>query len=306
MNTLITPSEATEATVRQPDPVSHAPVSDAPAKAAESQTLPASKIDLTLAYELKGPTDFLFQIHAYDGMDQRVISESLELDPPAEPRIFEDPMVHNRLLRMRLPEGPFKLRYRADVRRTPAKPDLTAPEVPVSELPDDLLHALVPTRYCESDQLARAAYKMFGDMEPGYARVQAISDWVHDNVDYEVGSSDSTTTACDVFMSRAGVCRDFAHLAVTFCRALCIPARLVVGYAKFEEPPNDFHAVFEAYLGHRWVMFDPTKMSPVDQLIRIAMGSDAKDVAFATFFGKARMLSMDPAIVPAPVTFSAS
>ena len=124
--------------------------------------------------------------------------------------------------------------------------------------------------------------------------MQAIADWIHENVDYQLGSTQATTTACEVFMQRAGVCRDFAHLGVTFCRALNIPARLVVGYARFQEPPPDFHAVFEAYLGHRWVMFDATRMSPVGELVRIARGRDAKDVAFATIFGPAQMSAMSP------------
>jgi transglutaminase-like putative cysteine protease len=104
------------------------------------------------------------------------------------------------------------------------------------------------------------------------------------------------TTARDVFNQRAGVCRDFAHLGVTFCRALNIPARLVVGYAQFDDPPPDFHAVFEAYLGGRWVLFDATHMSPIDDVVRIATGRDAKDVAFATIYGPATMLSMAPLV----------
>ncbi|MEO7853947.1 MAG: transglutaminase family protein, partial [Rubrivivax sp.] len=103
----------------------------------------------------------------------------------------------------------------------------------------------------------------------------------------------------DVFVQRAGVCRDFAHLGITFCRALNIPARLVVGYAIFDEPPTDFHAMFEAYLGGRWMLFDPTRMSALEQFVRIATGQDAKDVAFATIYGPATMLSMDPQIQPA-------
>jgi transglutaminase-like putative cysteine protease len=99
-----------------------------------------------------------------------------------------------------------------------------------------------------------------------------------------------------VFVQRAGVCRDFAHLAVTFCRALNIPARLVVGYARFVEPPPDFHAVFEAWLGGRWVMYDATRMAPLDSLVRIAVGRDAKDVAFATIYGPATMVAMSPLV----------
>ena len=99
-----------------------------------------------------------------------------------------------------------------------------------------------------------------------------------------------------MFVQRAGVCRDFAHLAVTFCRALNIPARLVCGYARFPEPPPDFHAIFEAWLGGRWVLFDPTGMAPVEHVVRVATGRDAKDVAFATIFGPARMVAMSPEV----------
>jgi transglutaminase-like putative cysteine protease len=119
--------------------------------------------------------------------------------------------------------------------------------------------------------------------------VQAIADWIHDSIVYEPGISDSTTTAREVFVERAGVCRDFAHLGITFCRALNIPARLVVGYVWFDEPPQDFHAVFEAWLGGQWVLFDATRMAPVDRLVRVGTGRDAKDVAFCTFFGPVRM-----------------
>ena len=175
--------------------------------------------------------------------------------------------------------------------------DVNAPEVPVHDIPDDVLHYLMPTRYCESDLLGPNAAELFGQLPQGYARVQAICEWVRGNIEYRIGSTNATTTAREVFMQRAGVCRDFAHLSVTFCRALNIPARLVSGYATFAEPPPDFHAVFEAYLGGRWVMFDPTAMSPLDQIVRLAHGRDAKDVAFATIFGPARMISMSPDVV---------
>ncbi|MDP9045335.1 MAG: transglutaminase family protein [Pseudomonadota bacterium] len=257
-------------------------------------------IDCTLAYDIAGPTDFLFQIHALDGMDQHVLTENLEVSPPLAQHVFADPTVGHRFLRLHAEAGPLELHYTARVRRMPVAADPRAAEVPIAKLPDELLHNLSPTRYCESDHLGRAAQSLFGQLPGGHARVQAISDWIHDHIQYEVGSSESTTTARDVFVQRAGVCRDFAHLAVTFCRALNIPARLVVGYAIFEAPPPDFHAVFEAYIGGRWVLFDPTRMSPVDDLVRIATGRDAKDVAFATIFGPATMVSMAPLIQRAP------
>jgi len=255
-----------------------------------------SDIDCTLSYRVDGPSDFLFQIHALDGMDQHVLDESLEITPAVAHRAYADPTLNHRFLRVHAEAGPLMLRYRATVERRPEPVDPAAPFVPVAELPDEVMHNLMPTRYCESDLLASTAFKQFGPLPPGIAQVNAIVDWIHTNIDYQIGSSQSTTTARDVYVQRRGVCRDFAHLGVTFCRALNIPARLVVGYAPFTEPPPDFHAVFEAYLGQRWVLFDATRMSPLDQLVRIASGRDAKDVAFATLFGPAAMTSMAPLI----------
>lgn len=254
------------------------------------------EIDCQLAYQVNGPSDFLFQIHALNGMDQQVVSESLVVTPNVPLHIYADPTIGHRFLRLHADAGPLALHYRAQVRRTPVPVDPGAAEVPIAQLPDELMHNLSPTRYCESDHLGQAAQKIFADLPRGYARVQGVVDWIHANIEYRVGSSQATTTARDVFVNRAGVCRDFAHLGVTFCRALNIPARLVVGYANFDEPPPDFHAVFEAWIGGRWVMFDATQMSPVDDLIRIATGRDAKDVAFATIFGPATMTAMSPLI----------
>lgn len=254
------------------------------------------EIDCELSYQVNGPTDFLFQIHALNGMDQQVLSESLVVAPEVPAHIYADPTIGHRFLRLHAEAGPLSLHYQARVRRTPDPVDTAAGEVPIAQLPDELMHNLNPTRYCESDHLGQAAQKIFGGLQPGYARVKGVVDWIHANIAYRVGSSQATTTARDVFVNRAGVCRDFAHLGVTFCRALNIPARLVVGYANFDEPPPDFHAVFEAYIGGCWVMFDATRMSPVDELVRIATGRDAKDVAFATIFGPATMTAMSPLI----------
>ena len=255
-----------------------------------------SEIDCTLAYQVDGPTDCLFQIHALKGMDQQVLSESLEVTPTLPLHVFADPSLNHRFTRLRAERGEFTLRYRATVRRTVEAFDRNARRVPIAELPDGLLHNLMPTRYCESDVMGRTAQKLFAAVTPGAPQVIAVVDWIHQNIDYQVGSTINTSTAQDVYMQRAGVCRDFAHLAVTFCRALNIPARLVAGYAPFDEPPPDFHAVFEAYVGDRWVILDATRMSPPERLVRIASGRDAKDVAFASLFGPARMLTMAPEI----------
>jgi transglutaminase-like putative cysteine protease len=253
-------------------------------------------IDCKLAYTLADPTHFVFLIHALDGMDQAVLSESLRLSPAIEAHVYEDPFVGHRFLRLQAPAGKFSLRYKARVQLTRPPRPARAEEQPIDRLPDEVLHNLMPTRYCESDLLAPAAYKLFGAVPPGISRVSEICDWIHRNVDYRTGSSDSTTTARDVFLRRAGVCRDFAHLGVTFCRALNIPARLAVGYTMFADPPPDFHAIFEAYVGDRWHLFDPTRMADPRELIRIAVGRDAKDVAFATIFGAADTRAILPLV----------
>ncbi len=258
--------------------------------------MPTFEIDLALTYQVTGPSDFVFQIHALHGMDQQVLGESLQIEPALPSRVFADPTLNHRFLRLHADAGPLSLRYRATVSRSIQQPDPGWPQLAIAEVPDELLHNLMPTRYCESDELGRTAQALFGQLPPGLPRVQAVVDWIHNNIEYKLGSTTSTSTARDVYLQRAGVCRDFAHLGVTFCRALNIPARLVAGYARFDEPPPDFHAVFEVYLGQHWVMFDATRMSPLDELVRIASGRDAKDVAFATIYGPATMTSMSPLI----------
>jgi len=253
-------------------------------------------IDCTLDYEVSGATDFVFQIHAHHGMDQQVLSESLAITPDLPRHVFADPGIGHRFMRLHAESGPVTLRYRARVQRTVQPMDPQAQELPIADLPDELLHNLNPTRFCESDHLSQETQAMFGHWPRGLSRVQAVVEWIHQNIAYQIGTTNALTTARDVLANRTGVCRDFAHLGVTFCRALNIPARLVVGYARFDDPPPDFHAMFEAYLGGRWVMFDATYMSPIDNLVRVATGRDAKDVAFATIYGPATMRAMAPLI----------
>jgi transglutaminase-like putative cysteine protease len=248
-----------------------------------------SHIDAQLDYEVLAPAHMLLNIEAARSGAQAVVSEVLSIEPPTEMQVFCDESSGNRFIRFDAQPGPLKISYKASVQRAHVEvpPDLR--EVPVSEVPDEVLHYMMPTRYCESDLMSRCAQQLFGELPPGIGRVQAIVDWIHESIAYEPGSSDSTTTAREVFVERAGVCRDFAHLGITFCRALNIPARLVVGYVWFDEPPQDFHAVFEAWLGGQWVLFDATRMAPVDRLVRVGTGRDAKDVAFCTIFGNVRM-----------------
>jgi transglutaminase-like putative cysteine protease len=257
---------------------------------------PLFAVDCKLSYTLLDDTHFMFIVHALNGMDQEVVEESLRITPSLAHEVHTDPALGHRMLRLRAPAGPLTLRYRARVRLDRPPPDRGARELPIEDLPHDVLADLMPSRYCEADRLASAAHMMFGDVEPGFVRVQAVSAWIHEHLEYRIGSTDTTTTACDVFLQRAGVCRDFAHLGVTFCRALNIPARVAVGYARFPNPPPDFHAVFEAFIGGRWHLFDPTHMIDPQDLVRIAVGRDAGDVAFATLLGPVHTRLIQPAV----------
>ncbi|HWI83528.1 transglutaminase family protein [Ramlibacter sp.] len=248
-----------------------------------------STVETVLEYEVKVPTHFCFNIEAAKWPTQRIVSERLAVSSGVAPHRFTDDGSGNRFFRFDALPGPLLVNYKADVEVHSQSVDEHLPEVPVGQLPDDIFHYLLPTRYCESDLLGPQAQRLFGHEPAGISRVRAIVKWVHENIKYQPGSTTSTTTAHEVFEQRVGVCRDFAHVGITLCRALNIPARIVVGYVWFDEPPQDFHAIFEAWLGGRWVLFDATGMAPVDRLVRIGTGRDAKDVAFSTFFGSVQM-----------------
>ena len=248
-----------------------------------------STVEAVLEYQVKVPTHFCFNIEAARWPTQTIVSERLAVSSGVDLRKFADEGNGNRFFRFDAGPGPLLVSYKADVEVHSQHIDEHLPEVPVGELPDAIFHYLLPTRFCESDLLAPVAQELFGNAPPGISRVRTVIKWIHETIAYRPGSTRSTTTAHEVFVQRAGVCRDFAHLAITMCRALNIPARIVVGYVWFDEPPQDFHAIFEAWIGGRWVLFDATGMAPVDRLVRIGTGRDAKDVAFSTFFGAVEM-----------------
>ena len=169
-----------------------------------------------------------------------------------------------------------------------------AREVPVQELPVDILRYLLNSRYCEVDRFATIATELFGGIAPGWGRVQAICDWVHAKVNFGYQYARPTKTALDVFAERFGVCRDFQHLGVTLCRALHIPARYATGYlgdirVPAAPSPMDFSAWFEAYLEDRWWTFDARYNCPQVGRVLMATGRDASDVAITTSFGMANL-----------------
>ena len=239
-----------------------------------------------LQYEIATPTTLILNIEAQRGGRQRILGEAFTIEPQVQSEEHEVPETGNRYRRMLLQPGRYSVWYTAEIESSPTTTSVASiPQVPIVDLPFDVMNHLYPSRYCQSDKLARFAWRQFGDIADGYEKVTAICNWIYENVDYLEGSSDSSTSAYDTFTLRAGVCRDFAHLGITFARALGIPARFVSAYA-LDLVPQDFHAVFEAYLGGQWYLFDATRLCPLDGILKIAVGRDAADSAFLTFFGQ--------------------
>jgi transglutaminase-like putative cysteine protease len=165
-----------------------------------------------------------------------------------------------------------------------------ARQVPVEDLPEEALVFLLASRFCDSDQLLDLSWKLFGGARPGWGRVQAVCDWVHNHIAFGYEHARVTRTASEAYAEKRGVCRDYAHLAVAFCRALNIPARYCTGYLgdvgmQPPYPPGDFAAWFEAYVGDHWYTFDPRNNVPRIGRVLIARGRDAADVAMTTTFG---------------------
>ena len=203
----------------------------------------------------------------------------------------------NRCERFVLPAGEVRLAYSAEVSVSALADEQTweARETPVDELPDELLRWVLPSRFCQPDELGSDAWRIFGSVAPGWARVQAICDFVNGHLAFVHGSSNPWTTAADAYRSGQGVCRDFAHLAITFCRALNIPARYAFGYIPnigIPPPyePADFCAWFEVYLSGRWHTFDARINEPRIGRVLVGRGRDAVDVAQMTSFGAVDLL----------------
>jgi transglutaminase-like putative cysteine protease len=163
--------------------------------------------------------------------------------------------------------------------------------VPVQSLPDNVLHFLLPSRYCQSDLLGGLAHEIVAGIDSGYEQVEAIRSWIHTHIDYQYDTSDASTSAIDTEQTRTGVCRDFVHLGIALCRSLTIPARMVVGYL-YQLDPMDLHAWFEAFVGDRWYTFDATQSEPRGNRIAIAYGRDAADVALANQFSLLTLTDM--------------
>ena len=247
---------------------------------------------------MSAPTVATVQVRPRSDSTHQLVTETWSTQPPVAIDEYAD-FYGNPVKRLVMPEGPLVLKYDAVV-AVPYKPDpdaTGAAQAAVDEIPGEHLHFTLPSRYCLSDVLMGMAWELFGATAPGGARVQAVCDWVHDNIQFQYGASNPLTTAVDVLEQRKGVCRDLAHLAITFCRALNIPARYVFGYlpdlyVPANPDPMDFAAWIEVYVGGRWWTFDPRNNARRVGRVLIGRGRDALDVAMLTTFGPARFRSM--------------
>ncbi len=253
------------------------------------------KVTGQLGYEVTAPSTFILNIHALRTPAQAILEETFTVEPYFKIEEFSH-YTENRFIRLEVTEpATLNISYSALVdtsfKLTPAG-QLT--QVPIADVDPMVLPYIFPSRYCQSDKLFRFANNKFGKIDNAFEKVIALTQWIHDNVEYLSGSTNSQTSAYDTVTELAGVCRDFAHLGIALCRALDIPARYFTGYAYQLNPP-DFHACFEAYLGGKWIIFDATQLAPLNGLVKIATGRDAADAAIASIFGNVNCLSVSSA-----------
>ena len=258
----------------------------------------AFQINAELQYDVLMQSTVLLSIHALATQNQTLQRESFQVTPGVKWEELPVGTGENRYIRLDTGNA-TKLEVSYTVLAETRYKMVSHEEIqgiPISEIHRSAISYLFPSRYCQSDRMGRLAMKMFGDIDHPYHQTVAIADWIFENIDYLSGATNEETSAYDTVTQRAGVCRDFAHLGIAFCRALSIPARYFAGYACNMQPP-DFHACFEACIGNRWFIFDPTRLAALNGLVRIATGRDAADAAVATIFGQMQMTGMSVSCV---------
>ncbi len=250
------------------------------------------KIGYDLTFECPAATPMILMLSVHPGRAGDIeVPDAMVLDPPIPARHYAD-QFGNICTRIVAPQGRLSVSA-AGVVRDSGAPDAVAPDAeqhPVDVLPDDVLVFLLGSRYCETDRLSDIAWPLFRPIPPGWARVQAICNYVHDRLTFSYPNARATRTAWDGHEEGLGVCRDFAHLAVALCRCMNIPARYCTGYlgdigVPLVPDPMDFSAWFEVYLGDRWYTFDARHNTPRIGRVLMARGRDASDVALSTSFG---------------------
>ena len=250
------------------------------------------RIGYEIVYDCPKPTPMLLVLSVHPSRHSNLLTPAgIVLDPPTASAHYRDAF-GNICTRILAPAGSLTISSNQIV-ADPGTPDIVAPDAEqhaVEHLPEDTLVFLLGSRYCETDRLSDAAWSLFGSVPPGWQRVQSICDFVHGHMRFGYEHARPTKSAWDSYMEGNGVCRDFAHLAVTLCRCMNIPARYCTGYlgdigVPPDEAPMDFSAWFEAYLGNRWYTFDARHNRARIGRILMARGRDATDVAISTTFG---------------------
>jgi transglutaminase-like putative cysteine protease len=253
-----------------------------------------------ITYDCPQPTPMLLVVSPHPSREPDLIGPSrLTLGPPVAARAYTDGF-GNRCHRIVAPAGRIVISTALTVQDS-GQPDPLSPaarQLPIEELPDDMLVWLLGSRYCDTDRLADVAWSMFGQGPTGWARVQAICDFVHHHIRFDYMQARPTRTASEAFAERVGVCRDYAHLAVALCRCVNIPARYCTGYlGDIGVPPPygpmDFAAWFEVYLDGAWHSFDARNNTPRIGRILMARGRDATDVAIVTTFGPCQLAGFE-------------
>lgn len=238
----------------------------------------------SLEFHIPVPTPFLLMLRPQSGWQQWVAREQYVLSPSVPVNEFTD-MFGNLCQRLVAPSGYFNVHTSVDIETAETYDTAAgAPFVEVQQLPDEALPFLYPSRYCESDRFTQMARSIVAGRAAGYDQCSAIVDYIRNTIRYTPGTGQQIISAAELNQVGSGVCRDMAHLGIACCRALSIPARMVVGYLESLEP-MDLHAWFEAYIGDRWYTFDPTQNDLRGGRIAIAFGRDAADVAIYTQFG---------------------
>jgi transglutaminase-like putative cysteine protease len=249
------------------------------------------KVKSELKYKIKSESTIILSIQALE-TEQKIVSEELVISPKTDFKELLSSAEANRLISLALkPTENLSISYQAIVENAFIIKEIKEfKEVDIAKLPSDVLSYLNPSRYCQSDKMYRLANNMFGYKKDDFEKVKALTCWIYLNVEYLSGSTNSETSAYDTVTQQAGVCRDFAHLGIALCRALTIPARYFTGYA-YQLKPQDFHACFEAYINGQWLLFDATRLMPLNGMIKIATGRDAADAAVANIFGDVAFIS---------------
>jgi len=245
-----------------------------------------------LSYDCPKPTPMLLMLSLHPSRATDLLSQQRMTFVPSIAAFDYIDAYGNVVTRIVAPTGRLTIASDFLVRDSGAPDEVAAgaPQIPVEALPVETLVYLLGSRYCETDRLADTAWSLFGGTEGGWARVQAICTYVHDHITFGYEHARPTRTAWEAFMERRGVCRDFAHLAATFCRCMNIPARYCSGYlgdigVPPADAPMDFSAWFEVYLGGRWYSVDARHNFPRIGRVLMARGRDATDVAITTTFG---------------------